>query len=129
MDHTTPVSSIPMVVINCALYFLYQPTSCRDLNSQDKPTGEYTIFLPGTETPVRVWCEMALGTGGGGYTFVHPTQFYILSPENQKALLNQIYTHTGDVLLRVRKHDGKQPYSVLQQLTSRTYVYLLIPNL
>ena len=59
---------------------------------------------------------MTEGTGGGGYTFLHPSEHYNLSDDEKATLLAQIYTHREDVLLRARKNDGTQPYTVLSQL-------------
>ena len=66
---------------------------------------------------VRVWCEM---THNGGYTFLHPSEHYNLSDDEKATLLTEIYTLHEDVLLRVRKSDGSQPYAILRQMSSRS---------
>lgn len=67
----------------------------------------YPIWLPsGT---YRVYCEM--GINGGGYTFIPRPMI----PKLTAADINVLFRRRRDVLLRVLRPDGTEPYTVVKQ--------------
>lgn len=58
----------------------------------------------------QVYCEM--GLNGGGYTFVNPIDVPRLTSDE----IQSMFTDRTNVLMRVRKADGTQPFAVLKQL-------------
>ena len=59
----------------------------------------------------EVYCEMT--TNGGGYTFISNETLSRLTQDDLKL----IFTNKQDVLLRLLKPDGTQPYTVIKQYT------------
>merc|ERR1712002_906780 len=81
--------------------------SCKDLKSMypSYESGIYTIFLPSGEHDV--YCEMAIN--GGGYTFIPSSLISHLSQNDIKYLSK----NQDDVLLRISRPDGTQPYTII----------------
>ena len=71
-------------------------------------SSTYTINLPSGYH--EVFCE--LGINGGVYTFLSAQSVALLREEDMKYLV----TDTTNILLRISKYDGTQPYSVVQPL-------------
>lgn len=69
---------------------------------------------------MRVYCE--LGFNGGGYTFLHPSAFYQITPEDVTAMV----TDTSSALMRILKADGSQRFNVVSQLAQNALVLLLL---
>lgn len=58
-----------------------------------------------------------MGINGGGYTFIPPNMISKLLPDDVRYLLNG-KNLAEDVLLRLSKPDGSQPYTVIKQYIS-----------
>ena len=58
-----------------------------------------------------------MGINGGGYTFIPPNMISKLLPDDIRYLLNG-KNLAEDVLLRLSKPDGSQPYTVIKQYIS-----------
>ena len=86
-------------------------------------SGIYQITLP--SGCYKVYCEM--GINGGGYTFIPPSIVSKLLPEDMFYLLNKANV-TDDVLLRILRPDGSQPYTVVKQFTNTGGVAVLLSN-
>jgi len=61
-----------------------------------------------------------MGLNGGGYTFVRPQDLDKLSDRQ----VQQWFTDKKTLLMRLRKCDGTQPYSVLSQLKRYSHIPL-----
>ena len=88
-------------------------TSCKNIQAADAnaPSGEYYISTAGSPSKtVKVYCEM--GLHGGGYTFLHPTALTELTDAD----VQSIFTDRKSFLMRYRESNGRQSYSVLEQL-------------
>jgi len=106
-------------MILCAILLLAWTTfiegasfSCSQIlaSNPDAASGVYTITLPASGAPIQVYCEM--GLNGGGYTFINPRYLNLLSSWE----LDIMFSDRTSFLLRQRKCDNTQPYSVLTQL-------------
>ena len=88
---------------------------CRDLKTFNKAlrSGEYDILLPSGR--YKAYCEMALA--GGGYTFLSADIIAKLKKDDLKIL----FTDRNNVLLRISKPDGTQPYTHLEPLGEANY--------
>lgn len=74
-------------------------------------SGPYSIQpVPGGEV-ITVYCEMAIA--GGGFSFV-PREA-IRGIESQQ-MITELFTSRTQVLMRIQKKDGTQPYTLVQQL-------------
>ena len=83
----------------------------------------YEIRLPSGS--FEVYCEM--GINGGGYTFIPPSIVSKLLSEDMFYLLNQTNL-ADDVLLRISRPDGSQPYTVVKQFTNTGGMAVLLNN-
>ena len=84
-------------------------------------SGEYDILLPSGR--YKVYCEMWLA--GGGYTFLPVDAVNKLKQEDMKIL---VHDHKN-VLMRLSKPDGTQPFTHLQPLKeSDNFIVNLKPN-
>ena len=99
------------------IYLFFQETyylkSCLDIQTdfRDSLSGLYSIQpVPGGKV-VTVYCEMAIE--GGGFTFVPRTA--IRGIESQQ-MISELFTDRTQVLMRIQKKDGTQPYTLVQQL-------------
>ena len=99
------------------LFFFFQQNyylkSCLDIQTHfpDSLSGVYSIQpAPGGKV-ITVYCEMAIA--GGGFTFVPRTA--IRGIESQQ-MITELFTNRTQVLMRIQKKDGTQPYTLVQQL-------------
>ncbi|XP_057296546.1 uncharacterized protein LOC130625956 [Hydractinia symbiolongicarpus] len=93
--------------------------TCHDLRRSGHSTsGIYNVYLPSGMK--RVFCEM--GINGGGYTFISNS----LLPRLSNADIRCLFRRSSDVLLRISKPDGTQPYTIITQYraTGGLRVYL-----
>lgn len=67
-----------------------------------------------------VYCEM--GLNGGGYTFIPRDVFSRLTVKD----LNQVFKKKTDILLRISRPDGTQPYTVVSSLYDRAVLNLYL---
>ena len=81
--------------------------TCKSLKMAGKKSGVYRILLP--SGVVQVFCEMDIN--GGGYTFLSKESLSKLSQSD----IDVIFTNKSDVLLRLLKPDGSQPYTAIEQ--------------
>ena len=91
----------------------YYLKSCLDIKTDfpDTLSGLYSIQpVPGCKV-ITVYCEMAIA--GGGFTFVPRTA--IRGTESQQ-IISELFTDRTQVLMRIQKKDGTQPYTLVQQL-------------
>ncbi|KAJ7365067.1 hypothetical protein OS493_007709 [Desmophyllum pertusum] len=91
----------------------YHYKSCLDIRAviPDSLSGSYSIQpVPGGKV-ITVYCEMAIA--GGGFTFVPRTA--IRGIESQQ-LISPLFTNRTQVLMRIQKKDGAQPYTLVEQL-------------
>ena len=91
----------------------YYYKSCREIRADipDSLSGPYSIQpVPGGEV-ITVYCEMAIA--GGGFTFVPRTA--IRGIESQQ-MITELFTNRTQVLMRIQKKDGTQPYTLVEQL-------------
>ena len=91
----------------------YYYKSCREIRADipDSLSGPYSIQpVPGGKV-ITVYCEMAIA--GGGFTFVPRTA--IRGIESQQ-MITELFTNRTQVLMRIQKKDGTQPYTLVQQL-------------
>ncbi len=91
--------------------------SCKEIQIKypSAVSGDYNIMTK-SGAKVRVYCE--LGFNGGGYTFLHPSAFYQITPADVTAMV----TDTSNVLMRILKADGSQRFNVLSQLNQYALV-------
>ena len=82
-------------------------SSCKSLKQNGRTSGLYDIQLPSGIH--QVYCDM--DTNGGGYTFLSNDSVSRISQSDVDFLL----TNNQDVLLRILKPTGSQPYTVIQQ--------------
>ena len=68
-----------------------------------------------------------MGINGGGYTFIRPSMVSKLLPEDIFYLLDQTNL-ADDVLLRISRPDGSQPYTVVKQFTNTGGIAVLLNN-
>ncbi|XP_065643952.1 uncharacterized protein LOC100201344 isoform X4 [Hydra vulgaris] len=68
-------------------------------------SGMYEIWLPSGNH--RVFCDML--TNGGGYTFISREMVAKMEPND----IHYLFTKKQDVLLKILKLDGTQPYTIL----------------
>ncbi|XP_046853328.1 uncharacterized protein LOC124446529 [Xenia sp. Carnegie-2017] len=78
-------------------------------SSPESLSGLYRIVVD--DTVVTVYCEMA--KEGGGFTFI-PREAVIKGKLPQ--LINQVFKNKTQVLLRIQKKDGLQPFTLITQL-------------
>ncbi|XP_057294376.1 uncharacterized protein LOC130622934 [Hydractinia symbiolongicarpus] len=85
--------------------------TCRDIRRHGHTTsGMYSVYLPSGLR--RVFCEM--GINHGGYTFISNSLLARLTNADIRCL----FRRRNDVLLRISKPDGTQPYTVISQYRS-----------
>jgi len=100
------------VLFDAAFGFFYSPwnqiTSCSEL-PPSSPSGMYSLRLTNGQI-YRVYCEM--GINGGGYTFIPREMMAALGRSDMKTLFRK----PKDVLLRISRPDGSQPYTVISPL-------------
>ncbi|XP_065060762.1 uncharacterized protein LOC135688015 isoform X2 [Rhopilema esculentum] len=82
-------------------------SSCKTLKQNGRTSGLYDIQLPSGIH--QVYCDM--DTNGGGYTFLSNDSVSRINQSDIDFLL----TDNQDVLLRILKSNGSQPYTVIQQ--------------
>eukprot|EP00795_Rhopilema_esculentum_P006652 gene6652-12192_t len=82
-------------------------SSCKSLKQIGRTSGLYDIQLPSGIH--QVYCDM--DTNGGGYTFLSNDSVSRINQSDIDFLL----TDNQDVLLRILKLNGSQPYTVIQQ--------------
>merc|ERR1711962_125053 len=92
--------------------------SCKDLKEMypSHKSGLYTILLPCGEH--QVYCEMSIN--GGGYTFIPSDLLPLLTKDDIKYLTK----NQDDVLLRISRPDGTQPYTVLKPYRANTKLFI-----
>ena len=104
---------VPLMIIYLSFQETYYLKSCLDIQTDfhDSLSGLYSIQpVPGGKV-VTVYCEMAIE--GGGFTFVPRTA--IRGIESQQ-MISELFTDRTQVLMRIQKKDGTQPYTLVQQL-------------
>ena len=91
----------------------YYLKSCLDIqtHSPDSVSGLYSIQPVSGGEVITVYCEMAIA--GGGFTFVPRTA--IRGIESQQ-MITELFTSRNQVLMRIQKKDGTQPYTLIEQL-------------
>jgi len=78
-----------------------------------KASGVRTIKLPSGY--YRAYCEM--GINGGGYTFLSNSDIQRLTSKDLKFVFNK-----KNVLLRIAKTDGTQPYTIIEPLNKKHHL-------
>ena len=73
----------------------------------------------------QVYCEM--GINSGGYTFIPPSIIPQLHSSDVSYLLNN-NDRASDVLLRISRPDGTQPFTVIKQFTNTGGISVLLTN-
>ena len=68
-----------------------------------------------------------MGINGGGYVFILPSIISQLQPSDLFYLLNK-KNLVGDVLLRISRPDGTQPFTVIKQFTNTGGISVLLTN-
>lgn len=81
----------------------------------------YNIPLEGGEK-ATVYCEM--GINGGGYTFIPRAMLSRLTEKD----LNRVFKNQTDILLRISRPDGTQPYTVISALKGDASLNLYLNN-
>ncbi|XP_046863708.1 uncharacterized protein LOC124457519 [Xenia sp. Carnegie-2017] len=76
---------------------------------RNAPSGLYFIYVKYIR--VKVYCEMKYH--GGGYTFI-PT--HAVRRGRLTTLIRQVFKNKKNVLLRIQKRDGSQPFTLISQL-------------
>ena len=66
-----------------------------------------------------------MGINGGGYIFIRPSMVSKLLPQDIFYLLNKTNL-ADDVLLRISRLDGSQPYTVIKQFTNTGGIAVLL---
>ena len=92
----------------------YYRKSCLDIKTDfpHSQSGLYSIQpVPGCKALI-VYCEMTIA--GGGFTFVPRTA--IRDTQESKQLISKLFTDRTQVLMRIQKKDGTQPYTLVRQL-------------
>jgi len=99
-----------------------EASTCKKLLALDPtaPSGVYEMYIGEQETRIEVYCEM--GLNGGGYTFLNPKALAKL----QNSQVQEMFTDKSSFLLRTRKCDGTQPYTILSQLAEYSTVPLFL---
>ena len=104
-------------ILHCLMFFMFQETyyykSCKEIRADihDSLSGLYSIQPVLGGKVITVYCEMAIA--GGGFTFVPRTD--IRGIENQQ-MISELFTNRTQVLMRIQKKDGTQPYTLVQKL-------------
>jgi len=95
--------------------------SCMDLKraNNNAPSGKHTLTLKNGKS-FEAYCEM--GLNGGGYTFLSPQSMLDLTDDD----IQTIFTDRTNVLMKIRKFDGTQPYLVIKQITQHSDIPLML---
>ena len=107
---------LPIVLWWPFFFFLqeqYYLKSCLDIQTHfpDSLSGLYSIQPVLGGKVITVYCEMAIA--GGGFTFVPRTA---IRGDESKQMISELFTDRTQVLMRIQKKDGTQPYTLVQQL-------------
>ncbi|XP_046853356.1 uncharacterized protein LOC124446559 isoform X2 [Xenia sp. Carnegie-2017] len=105
------ISGLNTIAVYPDTYVASYPKSCMEIkqSSPESLSGLYRIVVD--DTVVTVYCEMA--KEGGGFTFI-PREAVIKGKLPQ--LINQVFKNKTQVLLRIQKKDGLQPFTLITQL-------------
>ena len=97
----------------CFFQEQYYLKSCLDIQADfpDSLSELYSIQPVLGGKVITVYCEMAIA--GGGFTFVPRTA--IRGNESQQ-MISELFTDRTQVLMRIQKKDGTQPFTLVQQL-------------
>ncbi|XP_046854149.1 uncharacterized protein LOC124447288 [Xenia sp. Carnegie-2017] len=115
------MSGLSNIVAYPDTYAAFNPKSCMQIkqSSPESLSGLYRIVVD--DTVVTVYCEMV--KEGGGFTFI-PREAVIKGKLPQ--LIDQVFKNKTQVLLRIQKKDGLQPFTLITQLPQFTRYNLAV---
>lgn len=96
--------------------------TCADLKTRVPRVYSGVRFISLPSGYYEVYCEMSIN--GGGYTFVSDTLLSTMTQED----LNLLFRNRTDVLMRISKPDGSQPYTVVRQFNQRKGLRMYLNN-
>jgi len=94
-------------------------SSCLELKQANNlaASKRYTLTLSNGKS-FEAYCEM--GLNGGGYTFLSPESLLDLTDDD----IQPLFTDRTNFLMRLRKFDDLQTYTVIRQLTAYRHIPL-----